>query len=174
MLEPVTSAQELGVPGGTENQTLHVLPEEAWDDELREFAAWARERGVQRVTMVTGLLQVNTEHGAVGVRGTINRSSGEMVLRVDPDGRASASEIGKHEIGHLITEEADVRVFMEEVKRGGNWRGIYEVYERCYEPLTGGYVGMTAAERELYVWEEIMEDAYAGLDSYGQRASRYH
>ena len=174
VLEQVTSAQELGVPGGTENQTLHVLPEEAWDDELREFAAWARERGVQRVTMVTGLLQVNTEHGAVGVRGTINRSSGEMVLRVDPDGRASASEIGKHEIGHLITEEADVRAFMEEAKRGGNWRGIYEVYERCYEPLTGGYVGMTAAERELYVWEEIMEDAYAGLDSYGQRASRYH
>lgn len=174
VLEPVTSAQELGVPGGTESQTLHVLPEEAWDDELREFAAWARERGVQHVTMVTGLLQVNTEHGAVGVRGIINRDSGEMVLRVDPDGRASASEIGKHEIGHLITEEADVRAFMEEVKRGGNWRGIYEVYERCYEPLTGGYVGMTAAERELYVWEEIMEDAYAGLDSYGQRASRYH
>lgn len=174
VLEPVTSAQELGVPSGTESQTLHVLPEEAWDDELREFAAWARERGVQRVTMVTGLLQVNTENGAVGVRGIINRSSGEMVLRVDPDGRASASEIGKHEIGHLITEEADVRAFMEEVKRGGNWRGIYEVYERCYEPLTGGYVGMTAAERELYVWEEIMEDAYAGLDSYGQRASRYH
>lgn len=174
VLEPVTSAQELGVPGGTESQTLHALPEEAWDDELREFAAWARERGVQRVTMVTGLLQVNTEHGAVGVRGIINRDSGEMVLRVDPDGRASASEIGKHEIGHLITEEADVRAFMEEVKRGGNWRGIYEVYERCYEPLTGGYVGMTAAERELYVWEEIMEDAYVGLDSYGQRASRYH
>lgn len=174
VLEPVTSAQELGVPGGTENQTLHVLPEEAWDDELREFAAWAHERGVQHVTMVTGLLQVNTEHGAVGVRGIINRSSGEMVLRVDPDRKASASEIGKHEIGHLITEEADVRAFMEEVKRGGNWRGIYEVYERCYEPLTGGYVGMTAAERELYVWEEIMEDAYAGLDSYGQRASLYH
>ena len=174
VLEPVTSAQELGVPGGTESQTLHALPEEAWDNELREFAAWARERGVQRVTMVTGLLQVNTEHGAVGVRGIINRDSGEMVLRVDPDGRASASEIGKHEIGHLITEEADVRAFMEEVKRGGNWRGIYEVYERCYEPLTGGYVGMTAAERELYVWEEIMEDAYAGLDSYGQRASLYH
>lgn len=33
---------------------------------------------------------------------------------------------------------------------------------------------MTAEERELYVWEEIMEDAYAGIDSYGQRASRYH
>lgn len=174
VLEPLTSARELGVPGGMESQTLHVLPEEAWDDELREFAAWARERGVQRVTMVTGLLQVNTEHGAVGIRGIINRDSGEMVLRADPDGRASASEIGKHEIGHLITEEADVRAFMEEVKRGGNWRGIYEVYERCYEPLTGGYVGMTEAERELYVWEEIMEDAYAGLDSYGQRASRYH
>ena len=107
------------------------------------------------------------------MRGIINRESGEMVLRVDGEKR-TASEIGKHEVGHLITEEENVRAFMETVRGGADWRGIYEVYERCYEPLTNGYVGMTAEERELYVWEEIMEDAYAGIDSYGQRASRYH
>ena len=123
--------------------------------------------------MVTGLLQVETENGPVGVRGIINRESGEMVLRVDGEKR-TASEIGKHEVGHLITEEENVRAFMETVRGGADWRDIYEVYERCYEPLTNGYVGMTAEERELYVWEEIMEDAYAGIDSYGQRASRYH
>ena len=123
--------------------------------------------------MVTGLLQVETENGPVGVRGIINRESGEMVLRVDGEKR-TASEIGKHEVGHLITEEENVRAFMETVRGGADWHGIYEVYERCYEPLTNGYVGMTAEERELYVWEEIMEDAYAGIDSYGQRASRYH
>ncbi|MFU2432897.1 MAG: hypothetical protein ACM678_03470, partial [Clostridiales bacterium] len=153
--------------------TLHVLPEEDWDDELRGFSDWARGKGVKRVTMVTGLLQVETENGPVGVRGIINRESGEMVLRVDGEKR-TASEIGKHEVGHLITEEENVRAFMETVRGGADWRGIYEVYERCYEPLTNGYVGMTAEERELYVWEEIMEDAYAGIDSYGQRASRYH
>ena len=173
VLEPVTSAQELGVQGGTSDETLHVLPEEDWDDELRGFSDWARGKGVKRVTMVTGLLQVETENGPVGVRGIINRESGEMVLRVDGEKR-TASEIGKHEVGHLITEEENVRAFMETVRGGADWRGIYEVYERCYEPLTNGYVGMTAEERELYVWEEIMEDAYAGIDSYGQRASRYH
>ena len=159
--------------GGTSDETLHVLPEEDWDDELRSFSDWARGKGVKRVTMVTGLLQVETENGPVGVRGIINRESGEMVLRVDGEKR-TASEIGKHEVGHLITEEENVRAFMEMVRGGADWRGIYEVYERCYEPLTNGYVGMTAEERELYVWEEIMEDAYAGIDSYGQRASRYH
>ena len=159
--------------GGTSDETLHVLPEEDWDDELRGFSDWARGKGVKRVTMVTGLLQVETENGPVGVRGIINRESGEMVLRVDGEKR-TASEIGKHEVGHLITEEENVRAFMETVRGGADWRGIYEVYERCYEPLTNGYVGMTAEERELYVWEEIMEDAYAGIDSYGQRASRYH
>ena len=159
--------------GGTSDQTLHVLPEEDWDDELRGFSDWARGKGVKHVTMVTGLLQVETENGPVGVRGIINRESGEMVLRVDGEKR-TASEIGKHEVGHLITEEENVRAFMETVRGGADWRGIYEVYERCYEPLTNGYVGMTAEERELYVWEEIMEDAYAGIDSYGQRASRYH
>lgn len=159
--------------GGTSDETLHVLPKEDWDDELRSFSDWARGKGVKRVTMVTGLLQVETENGPVGVRGIINRESGEMVLRVDGEKR-TASEIGKHEVGHLITEEENVRAFMETVRGGADWHGIYEVYERCYEPLTNGYVGMTAEERELYVWEEIMEDAYAGIDSYGQRASRYH
>ncbi len=171
--QPLTSAAALGVQGGTSDETLHVLPEEDWDDELRSFSDWARGKGVKRVTMVTGLLQVKTENGPVGVRGIINRESGEMVLRVDGEKR-TASEIGKHEVGHLITEEENVRAFMETVRGGADWRGIYEVYERCYEPLTNGYVGMTAEERELYVWEEIMEDAYAGIDSYGQRASRYH
>lgn len=171
--QPLTSAAALGVQGGTSDETLHVLPEEDWDDELRGFSDWARGKGVKRVTMVTGLLQVETENGPVGVRGIINRESGEMVLRVDGEKR-TASEIGKHEVGHLITEEENVRAFMETVRGGADWHGIYEVYERCYEPLTNGYVGMTAEERELYVWEEIMEDAYAGIDSYGQRASRYH
>ena len=171
--QPLTSAAALGVQGGTSDETLHVLPEEDWDDELRGFSDWARGKGVKRVTMVTGLLQVETENGPVGVRGIINRESGEMVLRVDGEKR-TASEIGKHEVGHLITEEENVRAFMDTVRGGADWRGIYEVYERCYEPLTNGYVGMTAEERELYVWEEIMEDAYAGIDSYGQRASRYH
>lgn len=171
--QPLTSAAALGVQGGTSDETLHVLPEEDWDDELRSFSDWARGKGVKRVTMVTGLLQVETENGPVGVRGIINRESGEMVLRVDGEKR-TASEIGKHEVGHLITEEENVRAFMETVRGGADWRGIYEVYERCYEPLTNGYVGMTAEERELYVWEEIMEDAYAGIDSYGQRASSYH
>ena len=171
--QPLTSAAALGVQGGTSDETLHVLPEESWDDELRGFSDWASGKGVKRVTMVTGLLQVETENGPVGVRGIINRESGEMVLRVDGEKR-TASEIGKHEVGHLITEEENVRTFMETVRGGADWRGIYEVYERCYEPLTNGYVGMTAEERELYVWEEIMEDAYAGIDSYGQRASRYH
>lgn len=171
--QPLTSAVALGVQGGTSDETLHVLPEEDWDDELRGFSDWARGKGVKHVTMVTGLLQVETENGPVGVRGIINRESGEMVLRVDGEKR-TASEIGKHEVGHLITEEENVRAFMETVRGGADWRGIYEVYERCYEPLTNGYVGMTAEERELYVWEEIMEDAYAGIDSYGQRASRYH
>lgn len=171
--QPLTSAAALGVQGGTSDETLHVLPEEDWDDELRGFSDWARGKGVKRVTMVTGLLQVETENGPVGVRGIINRESGEMVLRVDGEKR-TATEIGKHEVGHLITEEENVRAFMEAVRGGADWRGIYDVYERCYEPLTNGYVGMTAEERELYVWEEIMEDAYAGIDSYGQRASRYH
>lgn len=160
--------------GGTDNALVHVLPEERWDDELRGVADFAKKNGIHRVTMVTGLLEVDTGAGTVPVSGCIDREKGEMVLRVDST-HGTATELARHEIGHAVTQERGVRAFMQEVQADGNgWQEIYRAYERRYAALTRNYIGMTPEEQALYVWEEILEDAYAGLDSYGHDASRYH
>ena len=174
VMQPLTSSAALGVSGGTDNALVHVLPEERWDDELRGVADFAKKNGIRRVTMVTGLLEVDTGAGTVPVSGCIDREKGEMVLRVDST-HGTATELARHEIGHAVTQERSVRAFMQEVQAGGNgWQEIYRAYERRYAALTRNYIGMTPEERALYVWEEILEDAYAGLDSYGHDASRYH
>ena len=173
MMQPLTSAAALDVSGGTERALVHVLPEESWDDELHSVANFARRNGVQRVTMVTGALEVDTGSGIVPVNGCINYRSGEMVLRVD-SAHHTATEIARHEIGHLVTEERNVRAFMQEVRRGDAWHELYDAYEKKYAALTRNYIGMTPEDRALYVWEEILEDAYAEMDNYGQQASTYH
>ena len=173
-MQPLTSSAALGVSGGTDKALVHVLPEERWDDELRSVADFTQKNGVRRVTMVTGLLEVDTGAGVENVSGYIDREKGEMVLRVDST-RGTATELARHEIGHAITQERNVRAFMQEVQAGGDsWQEIYRAYERRYAALTRNYIGMTPEELTLYVWEEILEDAYAGLDSYGHEASRYH
>ena len=173
-MQPLTSSAALGVSGGTDKALVHVLPEERWDDELRSVAYFTQKNGVRRVTMVTGLLEVDTGAGVENVSGCIDREKGEMVLRVDST-RGTATELARHEIGHAITQERNVRAFMQEVQAGGDsWQEIYRAYERRYAALTRNYIGMTPEELTLYVWEEILEDAYAGLDSYGHEASRYH
>ena len=173
MMQPLTSAAALDVNGGTERALVHVLPEESWDDELHSVANFAHRNGVQRVTMVTGALEVDTGSGIVPVNGCINYRSGEMVLRVDSV-HHTATEIARHEIGHLVTEERNVRAFMQEVRRGDAWHELYDAYEKKYAALTRNYIGMTPEDRALYVWEEILEDAYAEMDNYGQQASAYH
>ena len=37
---------------------------------------------------------------------------------------------------------------------------LYERYLQTYADITDNYVGMGESENELYVWEEIMTDAY--------------
>lgn len=43
-----------------------------------------------------------------------------------------------------------------------------------YAAMTGDYAGMSESDIELYVWEEIMGDAYAEIDQYDEKASRFN
>lgn len=58
-LEPLVSSAEVGVSLGTDTKMLHILPRNAWDQELLDVEAAAKQAGISEVVMVTGLLQVN-------------------------------------------------------------------------------------------------------------------
>lgn len=173
-LEPLVSSAEVGVSLGTDTKMLHVLPRSAWDQELLDVEAAAKQAGISEVVMVTGLLQVNGGGSPVSITGVAERETNRIVMRVDSR-KKTASELGLHEIAHFRSTRENVEAFAAAVQDSGDgWRDTLEEYRERYKGAANNYEGMTPEDADLYVWEEIMGDAYAGIDCFGQTASQYH
>ena len=92
----------------------------------------------------------------------------------------SVSETIEHETAHYLAEVArreNVRTFMRDVQSrysSEEWGKVYDAYFDRYAAMTGDYAGMSESDIELYVWEEIMGDAYAEIDQYDEKASRFN
>lgn len=173
-LEPLVSSAEVGVSLGTDTKMLHVLPRSAWDQELLDVEAAAKQAGIREVVMVTGLLQVNGGGSSVSITGVAERETNRIVMRVDSR-KKTASELGLHEIAHFRSTRENVEAFAAAVQDSGDgWRDTLEEYRERYKGAANNYEGMTPEDADLYVWEEIMGDAYAGIDCFGQTASQYH
>lgn len=173
-LEPLVSSAEVGVSLGTDTKMLHILPRNAWDQELLDVEAAAKQAGISEVVMVTGLLQVNGGGSPVSITGVAERETNRIVMRVDSR-KKTASELGLHEIAHFRSTRENVEAFAAAVQDSGDgWRNTLEEYRERYKGAANNYEGMTPEDADLYVWEEIMGDAYAGIDCFGQTASQYH
>lgn len=173
-LEPLVSSAEVGVSLGTDTKMLHILPRNAWDQELLDVEAAAKQAGISEVVMVTGLLQVNGGGSPVSITGVAERETNRIVMRVDSR-KKTASELGLHEIAHFRSTRENVEAFAAAVQDSGDgWRDTLEEYRERYKGAANNYEGMTPEDADLYVWEEIMADAYAGIDCFGQTASQYH
>lgn len=173
-LEPLVSSAEVGVSLGTDTKMLHILPRNAWDQELLDVEAAAKQAGIREVVMVTGLLQVNGGGSPVSITGVAERETNRIVMRVDSR-KKTASELGLHEIAHFRSTRENVEAFAAAVQDSDDgWRDTLEEYRERYKGAANNYEGMTPEDADLYVWEEIMGDAYAGIDCFGQTASQYH
>lgn len=173
-LEPLVSSAEVGVSLGTDTKMLHILPRNAWDQELLDVEAAAKQAGISEVVMVTGLLQVNGGGSPVSITGVAERETNRIVMRVDSR-KKTVSELGLHEIAHFRSTRENVEAFAAAVQDSGDgWRDTLEEYRERYKGAANNYEGMTPEDADLYVWEEIMGDAYAGIDCFGQTASQYH
>ena len=173
-LEPLVSSAEVGVSLGTDTKMLHILPRNAWDQELLDVEAAAKQAGISEVVMVTGLLQVNGGGSPVSITGVAERETNRIVMRVDSR-KKTASELGLHEIAHFRSTRENVEAFAAAVQASGDgWRDTLEEYRERYKGAANNYEGMTPEDADLYVWEEIMGDAYAGIDCFGRTASQYH
>ena len=173
-LEPLVSSAEVGVSLGTDTKMLHILPRNAWDQELLDVEAAAKQAGISEVVMVTGLLQVNGGGSPVSITGVAERETNRIVMRVDSR-KKTASELGLHEIAHFHSTRENVEAFAAAVQDSGDgWRDTLEEYRERYKGAANNYKGMTPEDADLYVWEEIMGDAYAGIDCFGRTASQYH
>ena len=178
-LERVSSAS-LGLENGTEARSLQVIPEAAYDDELRAVSADVYRRTGQRVTFVAGNIQVRAVGKTRAVRGVW--TPGSIYVQADNAGY-SAAQIAAHEVYHDLAAntpglDADVKQRIIERYGEDEFRRVAQVY---IERLRGVYDVPDGAEHDpalmdkyfASILQEIYADAYAGINAFGAHAERF-
>ena len=178
-LERVSSAS-LGLENGTEARSLQVIPEAAYDDELRAVSADVYRRTGQRVTFVVGNIQVRAAGKTRAVRGVW--TPGGIYVQADNAGY-SAAQIAAHEVYHDLAAntpglDADVKQRIIERYGEDEFRRVAQVY---IERLRGVYDVPDGAEHDpalmdkyfASILQEIYADAYAGINAFGAHAERF-
>lgn len=174
------SPREANVPNGASgDNTVTIFDEADWDQELIGAADWAKSKGVKKVTALLGVIKVEKDGKTGKIFGAFNADTGEIFVNAGSVQR-SVSETIEHETAHYLAEVArreNVRTFMRDVQSrysSEEWGKVYDAYFDRYAALTGDYAGMSESDIELYVWEEVMGDAYAEIDQYDEKASRFN
>ena len=174
------SPREANVPNGASgDNTVTIFDEADWDQELIGAADWAKSKGVKKVTALLGVIKVEKDGKTGRIFGAFNADTGEIFVNAGSVQR-SVSETIEHETAHYLAEVArreNVRTFMRDVQSrysSEEWGKVYDAYFERYAALTGDYAGMSESDIELYVWEEIMGDAYAEIDQYDEKASQFN
>lgn len=178
-LERVSSAS-LGLENGTEARSLQVIPEAAYDDELRAVSADVYRRTGQRVTFVAGNIQVRAVGKTRAVRGVW--TPGSIYVQADNAGY-SAAQIAAHEVYHDLAAntpglDADVKQRIIERYGEDEFRRVAQIY---IERLRGVYDVPDGAEYDpalmdtyfASILQEIYADAYAGINAFGAHAERF-
>ena len=174
------SPREANVPNGASgDNTVTIFDEADWDQELIGAADWAKSKGVKKVTALLGVIKVEKDGKTGRIFGAFNADTGEIFVNAGSVQR-SVSETIEHETAHYLAEVArreNVRTSMRDVQSrysSEEWGKVYDAYFDRYAAMTGDYAGMSESDIELYVWEEIMGDAYAEIDQYDEKASRFN
>lgn len=174
------SPREANVPNGASgSNTVTIFEEADWDPELINAANWAKSKGVKKVTALLGVINIEKNGRTGKAFGAFNADTGEIFVNAGSMQR-SVSETIEHETAHYLAEVArreNVRTFMRDVQSrysSEEWGKVYDAYFDRYAALTGDYAGMSESDIELYVWEEVMGDAYAEIDQYDEKASRFN
>ncbi len=169
--QPAVSPEEAGVPMGSEAHSCRIQPESTWDAEQNAAAEYAYSKGAKTVVYLTGDVQVEYEGATEVIEGAWDAETGTLYVRADSLSR-SVSETVEHEVVHAMITLGNVERFMTLVKqkKTAAWSALYAAYEKRYRSFTEG---MTAKEKGIYIWEEILADAYSETNRYGTRAGTF-
>lgn len=177
-LEKVSS-QSLGLPNGTEEREIQVMPESHWDAQMQRTAQRISYETGKPVTYVLGSIRIRQADGSISAARGVYTENG---IIVQADHRyLNIDQIADHEAFHdyaannsgLVRqiERAIVEQYSREEfdaimdKYLKNLRGVYDLPEHAS--------GQEVAEAYGIVKEEICADAYAGINFFGAHAEKY-
>lgn len=176
------SAQDLGLRQGTEVQELLELPRIEWDQELYDTATRLEKETGMTVRTVTGNIGVRLKGGGVGLaKGYIDRVNKTIVLNVCHS-QVTAGQIADHELWHHKMEAVGrisgdryevTRLAVQRIQEQYSPEDFDEVLDAYIDGYGDVYDQSNWEEFLNRVYEEIMADAYAGINAFGVEASKF-
>lgn len=173
------SSQSLGLPNGTEEREIQVMPESHWDAQMQQTAQRISYETGKPVTYVLGSIRIRQADGSVSAARGVYTENG-IIIQADHR-YLNIDQIADHEAFHdyaannpgLVRqiERAIVEQYSREEfdaimdKYLKNLRGVYDLPEHAS--------GQEVAEAYGIVKEEICADAYAGINFFGANADKY-
>ena len=174
------SSRFLGIASGTDNKSVRVVPQEHWDEEMRRIARRIENETGLAVRYVLGPVEIRGADGAIHTaRGVIDGNG--IILQAD-NTDVSLEQLADHESYHAkaamfpnLNEAVQQRI-LERYSA----REFYEVMENYMDALYGIY-DIQGAQGDAQAWEEIQQrileevlaDAYAGINAFGAEAGRF-
>ncbi|MDR1590361.1 MAG: hypothetical protein LBS51_09255 [Oscillospiraceae bacterium] len=171
----IISARELGIEDGTDDAAVTLIAPADYTDEEAKAAEFVKATTGADLRVVKGAIMVRDADGNVlSVRGVFTEN-GEIIVQADDLG-ATAAQIARHETWHALdraTRGELTREAARRVRARYSEKELSRIARRYMQAYRGAYVGMSAAEVELNIYEEIMADAYAGINAFGMNAAKY-
>ena len=177
-LEKVSS-QSLGLPNGTEEREIQVMPESHWDTQMQQTAQRISYETGKPVTYVLGSIRIRQADGSASAARGVYTENG-IIIQADHR-YLNIDQIADHEAFHdyaannpglvrqierAIVEQYSREEFDAVVEKYlKNLRGVYDLPEHAS--------GQEVAEVYGIVKEEICADAYAGINFFGAHAEKY-
>ena len=176
------SSQDLGLRQGTEVQELLELPRIEWDQELYDTATRLEKETGMTVRTVTGNIGVRLKGGGVGLaKGYIDRVNKTIVLNVCHS-QVTAGQIADHELWHHKMEAVGrisgdryqvTQLAAQRIQEQYSPEDFDEVLDAYIDGYGDVYDQSNWEEFLNRVYEEIMADAYAGMNAFGMEASKF-
>ena len=157
---------------------MTLIPEKDWDEGLRSTARRVQEEAGITPSFVLGQIPVQTGSGITRVRGVY--SPGKIVIQADHM-RLTPDQIADHEIFHDKATQTPglIRELEDRIAERYGPEEFGKIVETYIQKLRGVIdIPENASADEideayLAVMEEIMADAYAGINAFSAHAERY-
>ena len=173
------SSAELGLQSGTETKNIQLVPQEHWDAEMNAVAERVYQETGRKVSFVMGAIQVKGKDGHVrNANGVI--SGDNIVVRADHI-RLSMQQIADHESYHAYVADKPSlnRTLRRYITERYSKEGFTAVMKKYTDALDGvynmadGISGEEFAALQERVLEEVLADAYAGINAFGANADQF-
>lgn len=172
------SSRELGLEQGTDEKNLQIFPIGAWDDELKQTVEEAEAESGKHVTVVLGPMQISTRAGLKKVRGVNNEK--EIIAQAD-NYYVTVKQIVDHELAHERLRQnpglaQDIEREIRQDYTEEEFDRVVDAYISKLRGIVDFHEGMSDREYDealQRVKNEILCDAYAGINAFGAHAEQY-